>query len=121
MKSKRHPKQKITVDFSRTQRRHVPFATPERTYGGCGVLTVPPQPYRGPQVMEFDALVGRERVHFRAVRLEYSPTGHAGGSFRIDELTVNRRGDQKMITLGYNYSCPDADVCARLARQHRQS
>jgi hypothetical protein len=117
----RHPKQVLVVNFERPRYRATPYAFPERRYGGCGILTVPPAPYDGPPTMQFEALVGRERVRFNVTRMERAPSGHTHGSFRIDELTVDRRGNERIVTVGYNCSWPDADVCRRAAALHRQS
>jgi hypothetical protein len=120
MKPAKQKPRRIHVHFMR--RPPMQSNLPERRYGGCGVLTVPPLPYTGPSTMEFEVAVGSRLRRFQAVRLRRSPTGHAFGSFRIDELTADRKGNPKEVTLGYNCSWPDADVCARLARErdHQQ-
>lgn len=119
----RAPRRKNTVvDFTPTLKGAFKDFTPRQMAHGVSILSTP-EAYSGPK--EFDllarGLVAIGEFHesisrrFRILRLEDSPTGATGGSFKIDEMLA---GD-KIISLGFNYSFPTYDVCVRIASMSR--
>lgn len=113
----------ITKKIARTSLRGIDTARSERVRsmpglrnGGCGCHEAP-EPYSGPKAIE---LKGHHRRHervFQAVRMEHSPSGAAGGSFRIDEQVETSVGPA-WITRGYYHSYPDFAACVRVAERN---
>lgn len=117
-------RKEVIVDFTPTLNWQFKDFAPRQMAHGVSVLSAP-EPYSGPK--EFDLLarglvaVGefRESIsrRFRILRLEDSPSGAAGGSFKVDEMLA---GD-KVVSLGFNYSFPTYDVCVRIASMSKAS